>query len=131
MQSIPRKLVVAGIALIVAIGIWRGSRAAWDLGMLVTAGAFAGFILSRTTGLPGGFKGADWEPVGIASLVLEAAYCIVAARALRASPAPAGRRAPGRAVGARLTGAGHPVCRWRRPATTRAWTSSPSPAGWP
>jgi uncharacterized membrane protein YfcA len=133
MQSIPRKLVMTGIALIAltglihafeapeyldekayvgilfilnaagalvaAIGIWRGSRAAWALGILVAAGAFAGYILSRTTGLPGGFKESDWEPLGIASLVIEAAFCLIAARALSASPAPAERRTPARATG--------------------------------
>jgi uncharacterized membrane protein YfcA len=133
MQSIPRKLVPAGIVLILltglihavqapeyldekayvgilfilnavgavvaAIGIWRGSRAAWALGIVVAAGAFAGFILSRTTGLPGGFKESEWEPLGIASLVIEAAFCIVAARALSASPAAAERRTPARATG--------------------------------
>ena len=105
MQSIPRTLTIAGIALIVltgvihaalaseyldekayvgilfianavgavvaAIGIWRGSRAAWVLGILVAAGAFVAFILSRTTGLPGGFKESEWEPLGIASLIVE------------------------------------------------------------
>jgi uncharacterized membrane protein YfcA len=133
MQSIPRKLVPAGLVLIVltglihaieapeyldekayvgilfilnavgalvaAIGIWRGSRAAWGLGILVAAGAFVGFILSRTTGLPAGFKESDWEPLGIASLVIEAAYCVIAARALSASPAPTERRTPARAAG--------------------------------
>jgi Na+/proline symporter len=73
-------------ALVVAIGIWRGSRAAWALGVLVAAGAFAGYILARTTGLPGGFKETEWTPLGIASLVIEAAYCLVAARALSAAP---------------------------------------------
>jgi uncharacterized membrane protein YfcA len=139
MQSISRKLVFAGIALIAltglihaieapeyldekayvgilfianavgavvaAVGIWRGSRAAWALGILVAAGAFAGYILARTTGLPGGFKESEWTPLGIASLVIEAAYCVVAARVLSASPAPAERRtrtrATGRPVGAR------------------------------
>src|SRR5689334_19061700 len=133
MQSIPRKLSIAGIALIAliglihaveapaylderayvgilfilnavgalvaAVGIWRGTRAAWGLGILVAAGAFAGYILSRTTGLPGGFKESGWEPLGIASLVIEAAFCLVAARALSASPAPAERRTPARAMG--------------------------------
>jgi hypothetical protein len=133
MQSISRKLVAAGIAmialiglihaieapeylgeeayvgilfilnavgaLVVAVGIWRGSRAAWGLGILVAAGAFTGYILAHTTGLPGGFKESEWLPLGIASLVIEAAFCLIAARALSASPAPAGRRTPARAAG--------------------------------
>lgn len=84
-------------AAVAAVGIWRGSRAAWMLGVLVAAGAFAGFVLSRTTGLPGGFKETEWEPLGIVSLVVEAAYCFVAARALTAVPAR--RRTPARAAG--------------------------------
>jgi hypothetical protein len=81
-------------AAVAAVGIWRGSRAAWGLGVLVAAGAFVSFILSRTTGLPGGYKEAEWEPLGIASLVIEAAFCVVAARALGGAPA---RRTPSRA----------------------------------
>jgi hypothetical protein len=84
-------------AAVAALGIWRGSRAAWVLGVLIAAGAFTGFILARTTGLPGGFKESQWQPLGIASLVIEAAYCLVAARALTA--APARRRTPARASG--------------------------------
>ena len=57
-----------------------------------------GFILARTTGLPS-FKESEWEPLGIASLVIEASFCLIALRAL-ARPAPARtappRRAPGR-----------------------------------
>src|SRR3954454_9847627 len=68
-------------ALVAALGIWRRSRAAWALGVLVAAGAFVAFILSRTTGLPG-FKESEWEAVGLVSLVVEAAYCAVAVRAL-------------------------------------------------
>jgi hypothetical protein len=34
---------------------------------------FAGFILSRTVGLPG-FREPEWEPSRIAPLILEAAY---------------------------------------------------------
>jgi hypothetical protein len=83
-------------ALVTAIGIWRGSRAAWMLGVLVAGGAFVGYILSHTTGLPGNFKESEWEPLGIISLVIEAAYCIVAARALSVVPA---RRARTRAAG--------------------------------
>lgn len=84
-------------AAVSALGIWRGARAAWVLGVLVAAGAFAGFILARTTGLPGGFKESDWEPLGIVSLAIEAAYCFIAARALTA--APDRRRTPARATG--------------------------------
>jgi 4-amino-4-deoxy-L-arabinose transferase-like glycosyltransferase len=87
-----------GAALGVA-GLLRGApRWAWLLGIAVAGGAFAGFILTRTTGLPS-FKESDWAPLGIASLVIEAGFCLIALRAL-ARPAPARterpRRAPGR-----------------------------------
>jgi 4-amino-4-deoxy-L-arabinose transferase-like glycosyltransferase len=63
-------------------GLLRGApRWAWLLGIVVAGGAFAGFILARTTGLPS-FKEDDWEPLGIASLVIEAAFCLIAFRAI-------------------------------------------------
>jgi hypothetical protein len=77
-------------ALVAAIGIVRGARSAWILGAVVAIGAFAAFILSRTTGLPS-YHETEWEPLGIVSLGLEAAYAIVCARAL-ATPATAARR---------------------------------------
>jgi hypothetical protein len=77
-------------ALIAAIGMVRGSRSAWTLGLLVAAGAFVSFVLSRTTGLPG-YHETEWEPLGILSLILEAGYVLVAARALAA---PARTRRP-------------------------------------
>ena len=83
-------------ALIAAIGIVRGSRSAWTLGVVVAAGAFVSFVLSRTTGLPS-YHETEWEPLGILSLILEAGYLFVAARAL-AAPArtqrPRTRREP-------------------------------------
>lgn len=70
-------------ALVAAIGMLRGSRSAWTLGVLVAAGAFLAFVLSRTTGLPG-YHETEWEPLGILSLIVEAGYVLVAARALAA-----------------------------------------------
>src|SRR4051794_24544994 len=65
--------IAGGIgALLVAARLWFApDRAAGSLGVVIAAGMFAGFILSRTVGLPG-FKEAEWEPSGIASLILEA-----------------------------------------------------------
>src|SRR5436853_2996467 len=67
--------IAGGLAsLYVAYRLWTARDVvAWTLGAFVAAGMFVGFILSRTTGLPG-FKEADWETSGIVSLVLEAAY---------------------------------------------------------
>src|SRR3954447_6736210 len=67
--------IAGGVAsLYVAVRLWLARDVvAWLLGALVAAGMFVGFILSRTVGLPG-FREAEWEPSGIVSLILEAAY---------------------------------------------------------
>ena len=56
-------------------------RAVWALGAAVAAGAFVGFILSRTTGLPS-YHETDWDGIGLGSLAVEAGYLAVAARVL-------------------------------------------------
>jgi hypothetical protein len=66
-------LFVAGAiaAFVVAVRVWtKDDEAAWRLGGLVAAGMFVGFVLSRTTGLPG-FHEQEWEPTGLLSLALE------------------------------------------------------------
>ena len=55
-----------------ACGI-RPDRQAWTLGALIAAGMAAGFILSRSIGLPG-FHESDWELSGIFSALLEAGF---------------------------------------------------------
>jgi hypothetical protein len=70
-------------AAVAALGIYHGARDwGWGLGLLIAGGALAGYIISRTLGLPG--LGPDvWiEPLGIASLIVEAAYVWLAVRAL-------------------------------------------------
>jgi uncharacterized membrane protein YfcA len=50
-------------ALAAAVGIYRGKRWGWALGFLVAAGAFAGYVISRTVGLPGLPVETEWfEP---------------------------------------------------------------------
>jgi uncharacterized membrane protein YfcA len=62
-------------ALIAAVDIYRGSRWGWVLGLLVAAGAFAGYLVSRTVGLPGLPVEEEWlEPLGVLSLIVEALY---------------------------------------------------------
>jgi hypothetical protein len=46
---------------------------AWITGALVAGGMGLGFILSRTTGLPG-FHPSDWEASGLLSLLLEGGF---------------------------------------------------------
>jgi hypothetical protein len=87
-------LFIAGglAALFVAVRLWLGPDTfAWSLGALVAAGMFAGFVLSRTTGLPG-FKESEWELSGIVSLLLEAGFIGAFIAALRERPAAARSR---------------------------------------
>jgi uncharacterized membrane protein YfcA len=62
-------------ALAAAAGIYRGKRWGWTLGLLVAGGAFAGYVISRTVGLPGLPVETEWlEPLGVLSLVVEALF---------------------------------------------------------
>jgi peptidoglycan/LPS O-acetylase OafA/YrhL len=66
-----------------AIALWRADNVpSWLLGALTIAGMGIGFVLSRTTGLPG-LHESEWELSGIVCLVLEAAFVAVAIAALR------------------------------------------------
>jgi hypothetical protein len=67
-------------ALVAAIGIYRNQRAlGWMLGLLVAAGAMAGYVASRTVGLPGlKAEPENWfEPMGVASLVCEGVFVVL------------------------------------------------------
>jgi hypothetical protein len=96
--------IVGGLAaLYVAVRLWIAPDTfAWTLGAIVSLCMFVGFILSRTTGLPG-FKEAEWELPGIISLVVEATFvaAFIAARrgdsavTRSATPRPAGPRRRG------------------------------------
>jgi hypothetical protein len=62
-------------ALAAAVGIYRGKGWGWALGLLVAAGAFAGYVISRTVGLPGLPVETEWlEPLGVLSLVVEGLF---------------------------------------------------------
>ena len=72
-------------ALLCAVGIGLGARSwSWGLGLLIAAGSIAGYIASRTVGLPGIPAEPDaWlEPLGVASLVAEGLFVALAAWAL-------------------------------------------------
>jgi uncharacterized membrane protein YciS (DUF1049 family) len=95
-------LFIAGgvAALVVAARLWiRSDGSAWTLGAVVSACMFVGFILSRTTGLPG-FKEPDWELSGIVTLVLEAGFvaAFIAARRAQRAAVPARRSSQVRAT---------------------------------
>jgi len=62
-------------ALTAAIGIYRGRSWGWSLGALVSVGAFAGYVISRTVGLPGLPVEKEWlEPLGVLSLIVEGLF---------------------------------------------------------
>ena len=73
-------------AFLAAAGIYR-NRADWGwlLGALVAGGAFLGYVLSRTVGLPGLPAEPDaWlEPLGLASLIAEGVFLAAFAGARR------------------------------------------------
>ena len=66
-------------ALVAARGIYRGAKLwGWTLGVLVSAGALLFYIVSHTIGLPGLEVDDAWfEPLGVASLLVEGLYVIV------------------------------------------------------
>jgi peptidoglycan/LPS O-acetylase OafA/YrhL len=85
--------ILGGIAsLVLAVAVWRGDRRALVLGAVLSAAIGVGFILSRTTGLPGGFKEEEWEPLGVLTLGLEVIVVAIAARAGARRPVGAGSR---------------------------------------
>ena len=75
--------VLGGIAtLALAAWLWNSTQpVAWLGAAVVCAGMAVGFILSRTTGLPG-FHEAEWELSGILSVLLEVGVIGLAALAL-------------------------------------------------
>jgi hypothetical protein len=80
-----------------AVALWmRDNVPSWLLGALTMAGMGIGFVLSRTTGLPG-LKESEWELSGIVTLLLEAGFVTMAIAALSRSGAPA-RTAPAAAA---------------------------------
>jgi hypothetical protein len=78
--------LIAGALLTAGAVLFTRSRAALLAAAGVAAGAFAGYVLSRTTGLPNATDDiGNWtEPLGLASLVVEGCVVAVALGALRA-----------------------------------------------
>jgi hypothetical protein len=72
-------------AIVAALGIFLHRTWGWALGILVAAGAFVGYIVSRTVGIFGLPPDVWMEPLGIASLVVEGLFVVVALRALTGS----------------------------------------------
>ena len=76
--------ILGGIAAcVLAVRLWRADdQLAWAGAAAIAAGMAAGFVLSRTVGLPG-FHESDWEASGLLSLILEAGVVGAALRATR------------------------------------------------
>ncbi len=73
-------------ALVAAVGIFRGKSWGWLLGLLIAGGAFVGYVISRTVGLPGLPVESEWlEPLGVLSLVVEGIYVLLAIKVLTAT----------------------------------------------
>jgi len=74
-------------ALVAARGISRGATLwGWTLGLLLSAGALTLYIVSHTIGLPGLAIDDEWfEPLGVASLLVEGLYVLVYASVMTRS----------------------------------------------
>ena len=78
--------LIAGALITAGAVLFTRSRAALLAAAAVAASAFAGYVLSRTSGLPNATDDiGNWtEPLGLASLVVEGCVVAVALGALRA-----------------------------------------------
>ena len=64
-------------ALVAAYGIYRQKRWGWGLGLLIALGSLAGYVWSRTTGLPF-LPAEEWlYPWGVTSVITESLYCLM------------------------------------------------------
>jgi hypothetical protein len=80
-------LANSAAAVVVAVGLWKSQSWAWGLGLVLAVATAAGYVLSRTLGLPGlPVDPAVFEPLGVAAVVCEVAFAIVAAFALASRP---------------------------------------------
>jgi cytochrome bd-type quinol oxidase subunit 2 len=89
--------LIAGSIVVAGAVLFTRSRAAFLAAAVLAGSALAGYVLSRTTGLPNA-KGdiGNWtEPLGLASLFVEAAVVALAGAAFAVtSRAPEALRAP-------------------------------------
>lgn len=76
-------------AIVAAIGIYRGERLwGWSLGLVIAGGALVMYIISRTIGLPMIGVDDEWfEPMGVASLIVEGLFVILYAYVMTRSTA--------------------------------------------
>jgi hypothetical protein len=77
-------LIVATLAT-AAVLVRHDSRKAWVVAVVLAAATWAGYAVSRTTGLPSATDdvGNWFEPLGLASLFIEACVVVVSGYALQ------------------------------------------------
>jgi hypothetical protein len=75
-------------SVIAAVGIWKQRPWGWWAGIAIAGGSLLAYVASRTVGLPS-FREASWsqalEPMGVASMLIEAAFVVLAATLLNAT----------------------------------------------
>ena len=88
--------VIGALGLVVGAALAAGGRrfgipvvvGSWLMDLVIVAGMFVGFLLSRTTGLPS-YHRHDWPVIQVIALVAEVGYAalaLVALGRLRSSP---------------------------------------------
>jgi hypothetical protein len=82
--------LIIGTLMAAAVLARHDSRTAWTATLVLAGATFAGYAVSRTTGLPSATDdiGNWFEPLGLASLFIEACVVLVSVYALR-TPATA------------------------------------------
>src|SRR5258707_9473370 len=83
--------LIASCVLVAGLLIRHGDHRAWMATLVLPVMVLAGFVLSRTTGLPKatGDIGNWGEPLGIASMFVEGILVLLSASVLRLEPQPA------------------------------------------
>ena len=72
----------AAAAGVAAVGIYKASMGwGWGLGALVAAGAFVGYVVSRTVGIFGLPPDVWMEPIGVLALLAEGLFVTLSAYA--------------------------------------------------
>lgn len=78
--------------------LWRRpDTRAWVVGALLALGMAGAFVVSRTVGLPGFDESGEWEPLGLASLVVELGFAVLAVGAVLTDVKTAPRNAAAKA----------------------------------
>jgi hypothetical protein len=75
-----------GALVVTVVLLWDARLWAWVLGITIAGAASAGYVVTRTVGLPK-FPIQPWgDPFGLASLLLEVLFLILASTVVRGQP---------------------------------------------